>query len=186
MVLPPILPAAVLLACEKLGDQDSNLDKQNQNLSCYRYTIAQRGVDRGWCGEQSALMRARIPSAWTSRRGGEFVGPTDQPPSGRHQTQSVGGGPAKSHIRRPRHAPGGVGHGRKSLTQPGLELGCSVAAETTCFGGIEAEHPWPYRGIGFCSPVSLVGAGSGEADGRVEERGRQTGGSDGRVRRATK
>lgn len=25
----------------KLGDQDSNLDKQNQNLLCYRYTIAQ-------------------------------------------------------------------------------------------------------------------------------------------------
>lgn len=25
----------------ELGDQDSNLDKQNQNLLCYRYTIAQ-------------------------------------------------------------------------------------------------------------------------------------------------
>lgn len=25
----------------KLGDKDSNLDKQNQNLLCYRYTIAQ-------------------------------------------------------------------------------------------------------------------------------------------------
>ena len=25
-----------------LADQDSNLDKQNQNLLCYRYTIAQR------------------------------------------------------------------------------------------------------------------------------------------------
>ncbi len=24
-----------------LADQDSNLDKQNQNLSCYRYTIGQ-------------------------------------------------------------------------------------------------------------------------------------------------
>lgn len=26
----------------KLGDKDSNLDKQNQNLLCYRYTIAQK------------------------------------------------------------------------------------------------------------------------------------------------
>lgn len=26
---------------DNLGDQDSNLDKQNQNLLCYRYTIAQ-------------------------------------------------------------------------------------------------------------------------------------------------
>ena len=26
---------------EKLGDQDSNLNKQNQNLLCYRYTIPQ-------------------------------------------------------------------------------------------------------------------------------------------------
>jgi hypothetical protein len=25
----------------ELADQDSNLDKQNQNLSCYRYTIGQ-------------------------------------------------------------------------------------------------------------------------------------------------
>ncbi len=25
-----------------LADQDSNLDKQNQNLLCYRYTIGQR------------------------------------------------------------------------------------------------------------------------------------------------
>jgi hypothetical protein len=25
----------------KLADQDSNLDKQNQNLLCYRYTIGQ-------------------------------------------------------------------------------------------------------------------------------------------------
>lgn len=27
---------------EELADQDSNLDKQNQNLLCYRYTIGQR------------------------------------------------------------------------------------------------------------------------------------------------
>lgn len=27
--------------CHKLVDQDSNLDKQNQNLLCYRYTIDQ-------------------------------------------------------------------------------------------------------------------------------------------------
>ena len=26
-----------------LGDQDSNLNKQNQNLLCYRYTIPQDG-----------------------------------------------------------------------------------------------------------------------------------------------
>ncbi len=29
--------------CGKLGDQDSNLNKQNQNLLCYRYTIPQDG-----------------------------------------------------------------------------------------------------------------------------------------------
>ena len=28
-------------AWAKLVDQDSNLDKQNQNLLCYRYTIDQ-------------------------------------------------------------------------------------------------------------------------------------------------
>ena len=28
----------------KLGDQDSNLNKQNQNLLCYRYTIPQDGA----------------------------------------------------------------------------------------------------------------------------------------------
>lgn len=28
-------------AQKKLGDLDSNQDKQNQNLLCYRYTIAQ-------------------------------------------------------------------------------------------------------------------------------------------------
>jgi hypothetical protein len=26
---------------QRLADQDSNLDKQNQNLLCYRYTIGQ-------------------------------------------------------------------------------------------------------------------------------------------------
>lgn len=145
MVLPPILREAMPLAMEKLGDQDSNLDKQNQNLSCYRYTIAQWELDLGRCGERSAVMRARIPSAWTPRRGGEFVGPTDQPPEGRHETRSVGLGlaePDQKAAARTRRS----GLGRKSLTQPGLELGCSVAAEATSCGGIEAEHPWPCRG----------------------------------------
>ena len=31
---------------EELPDQDSNLDKQNQNLLCYRYTIGQAKVGR--------------------------------------------------------------------------------------------------------------------------------------------
>ncbi len=31
---------------KKLADQDSNLDKQNQNLLCYRYTIGQDGKRR--------------------------------------------------------------------------------------------------------------------------------------------
>jgi hypothetical protein len=30
-----------------LSDQDSNLDRQNQNLQCYRYTIGQRILRRG-------------------------------------------------------------------------------------------------------------------------------------------
>jgi hypothetical protein len=34
-------------AQKKLADQDSNLDKQNQNLLCYRYTIGQSGSLRG-------------------------------------------------------------------------------------------------------------------------------------------
>jgi hypothetical protein len=28
-----------------LSDQDSNLDRQNQNLQCYRYTIGQRNFE---------------------------------------------------------------------------------------------------------------------------------------------
>ncbi len=31
---------------KELADQDSNLDKQNQNLLCYRYTIGQTCVSR--------------------------------------------------------------------------------------------------------------------------------------------
>lgn len=33
-----------MLNRKELPDQDSNLDKQNQNLLCYRYTIGQAGV----------------------------------------------------------------------------------------------------------------------------------------------
>ncbi len=29
----------------KLSDQDSNLNRQNQNLQCYRYTIGQRNFE---------------------------------------------------------------------------------------------------------------------------------------------
>ena len=31
---------------KELADQDSNLDKQNQNLLCYRYTIGQERESR--------------------------------------------------------------------------------------------------------------------------------------------
>ena len=34
-------PTRLRVGQGKLGDKDSNLDKQNQNLLCYRYTIAQ-------------------------------------------------------------------------------------------------------------------------------------------------
>ena len=35
-------PLAVILSV-LLSDQDSNLDRQNQNLQCYLYTIGQSG-----------------------------------------------------------------------------------------------------------------------------------------------
>src|SRR5439155_26008087 len=47
---------------QELADQDSNLDKQNQNLLCYRYTIGQR---------RSLLTRASI----LGRRDGPAPGP---------------------------------------------------------------------------------------------------------------
>ena len=52
----------------KLGDQDSNLNKQNQNLLCYRYTIPQDGrarsetvTHRRRAGQTRRLLFARRP-----------------------------------------------------------------------------------------------------------------------------
>lgn len=39
-------PWFTISAVQQLADQDSNLDKQNQNLLCYRYTIGQDGNRR--------------------------------------------------------------------------------------------------------------------------------------------
>lgn len=51
--------------CKKLPDQDSNLDKQNQNLLCYRYTIGHPAVrnlsDAAWGWQGSDRLRSRIP-----------------------------------------------------------------------------------------------------------------------------
>ena len=49
----------------RLDYQDSNLDKQNQNLLCYHYTIVQtqelsvkkRCKDRGLCGDMQIFSR---------------------------------------------------------------------------------------------------------------------------------
>ena len=45
---------------EELPDQDSNLDKQNQNLLCYRYTIGQfkagGSVSNGFVPSQALVM----------------------------------------------------------------------------------------------------------------------------------
>src|SRR5437762_1105239 len=45
-----------------LADQDSNLDKQNQNLLCYRYTIGQRdclGAGPPYLGDRGATAGTR-------------------------------------------------------------------------------------------------------------------------------
>jgi hypothetical protein len=38
-----------------LSDQDSNLDRQNQNLQCYRYTIGQRVLRSGKVIQKTVL-----------------------------------------------------------------------------------------------------------------------------------
>ena len=40
-----------------LSDQDSNLDRQNQNLQCYHYTIGQRILEVAKLTKKPSLQR---------------------------------------------------------------------------------------------------------------------------------
>lgn len=46
----------------RLSDQDSNLDRQNQNLQCYRYTIGQRKVPQMY--RKISLNPNYLPEGW--------------------------------------------------------------------------------------------------------------------------
>lgn len=60
-----------------LPDQDSNLDKQNQNLLCYRYTIGQ--VKVGGSVAQGFLQSQALSESQATSNGPEVFGTSTVP-----------------------------------------------------------------------------------------------------------
>jgi hypothetical protein len=63
-VNPFLKKKAMKLLCNRLSDQDSNLDRQNQNLQCYHYTIGQ-------FDEQQIYIKKRFCQLFLNGQGGK-------------------------------------------------------------------------------------------------------------------
>ena len=136
----------------KLGDLDSNQDKQYQKLLCYRYTIAQRVAVRSYGVE------ARPPEspAWKPEN------PTDHTDRGSEDlaTRQVGGrGNSALVVARLSKA---VLFGSGEPNHPSAGTGPAVAAFSPRSGVETWVGPWPRLGWIPVEDAASVAAGSEE------------------------